>query len=373
MDIVRTIVELERLKERALQGSTHPAVFFQIKEVFHLLESLGSARIEGNRTTIDELVEAKVTGEIDSTEQLREISNIDDAMTWIEKEFEVDAYRRIDEAFISELHRLCVKNLRTPAHGGEGDLKPGKFRSHGVRILGAKHVPPSPFDIPDLIAQLVAFMNADPDPGYDLMRIAVAHHRFEFIHPFGNGNGRVGRLLTYAMLIRAGFRVHEGRILNLSAVFCADREAYMNALSQADSGQHDDVLAWCAYVLSGLKSEIVKIDRMLEVTVLTSVILQPALDLAKQRGNISLLEWQILSSMCRQQAVDAKHFQRFYPTRSRSSVSQVIARYKRHDLIKPYPEERSRTYVVNFIGKDLIRPLITKIEEAGFLPIRREP
>ncbi|MBK9184369.1 MAG: hypothetical protein IPM83_14960 [Ignavibacteria bacterium] len=74
--IVEDIIALERWKSQTLGGTTHPAVFADIKQVYHLLESLGSARIEGNRTTIDELVEAAVNGVSDSTEGLREISNL---------------------------------------------------------------------------------------------------------------------------------------------------------------------------------------------------------------------------------------------------------------------------------------------------------
>jgi Fic family protein len=371
--ITSHIVALERLKERTLAGTTHPGVFFQIKSVFHLLESLGSARIEGNRTTIDELVEATITGQRDASEQLREISNIDDAMSWVESVFRSDPHAAIDEPFLRELHRLTVKNLRPPEQGGEGDIKPGAFRSKTVHIVGARHAPPSPFELPDLVSELVAFINAQPDARFDLLRIAIAHHRFEHIHPFRNGNGRVGRLLTYAMLIRSGFRVSDGRILNPSAVFCVDRRAYMTALERADSGTDDDLLAWCEFVLSGLRTEIEKIDRMLNLSVFERDVLQPALDIAKERGSISTLEWRILSTISREQVAGSSHFRQFYPDRSSSSVSQVIARFKRHELILPYPHPKSRTYIVNYVGKDLLRALVTAIERAGFLPVRREP
>ncbi|MGV0928494.1 hypothetical protein ACTS9K_15180 [Empedobacter sp. ULE_I145] len=54
------IIELEHLRKKDLGGSTHPAVFFQLKSIFHWLESMGSARIEGNNTTIAEYVETKI-------------------------------------------------------------------------------------------------------------------------------------------------------------------------------------------------------------------------------------------------------------------------------------------------------------------------
>ena len=309
----------------------------------------------------------------DSTEQLREISNIDDTMVWIESVFIKEPRKEIDEAFILELHRLTVKNVRSPTEGGEGDVKPGAFRSQSVLIKGASHTPPNPFDVPILMQELVAFMNEPQNSQFDLLRIAVAHHRFQYIHPFRNGNGRVGRLLTYAMLVRSGFRVHEGRIVNPSAIFCNDRDAYMAALSRADSGDDVGLLAWCEFVLSGLQHEIVKIDKLLDRSVLDEMVLHPALHIARQRGNISDHEWQVLSNIQKEQVADAALFKRFYPQRSAPGVSQVIARFKRHGLILPTPNENSRKYVVNYMGKDLLRPLVAMIDEAGFLPLKREP
>ncbi|CAH2789710.1 MAG: Fic domain protein, YP3572 type [uncultured Paraburkholderia sp.] len=69
------------------------------------------------------------------------------------------------------------------------------------------------------MAALVAFINHQHQPKYDLMKVALEHHRFGWVHP-GNGNGRVVRLLTYALLIKYGFNVQKGgRVLNPAAVF----------------------------------------------------------------------------------------------------------------------------------------------------------
>ena len=70
-------------------------------------------------------------------------------------------------------------------------------------------------------------VNENHPPKYDLIKVALAHHRFGWIHPFGNGNGRVVRLLTYALLIKYGFNVKAGgRVLNPTAVFCNDQDRY---------------------------------------------------------------------------------------------------------------------------------------------------
>jgi len=80
------IVELEKLREKQLHGTVPPYVFFQLKEIFQALESLGSARIEGNRTTVSEYAEKIIAGvKPDKDEAMREILNVDKAINFIEK------------------------------------------------------------------------------------------------------------------------------------------------------------------------------------------------------------------------------------------------------------------------------------------------
>lgn len=367
--LVEDILALERLKERSLTGTTQPLIFFEIKYVFHLLESLGSARIEGNRTTIDDLVESTVLGSRDATEPLREIANIEDAMTWIESVFARDPDYPIDERFLKELHRLTVKNLRSPSDGGEGDEEPGKFRVGDVRITGTSFKPPPGIRLPTLIEELIAFVNAPRSNRYDLLRIAMAHHRFVYIHPFRNGNGRVVRLLTYAMLVRAGYRVDNGRIINPTAVFCHDRAAYMSALTAADVLTDDATLAWCSFVLSGLRRELAKIEQLLNAEVLLPQILVPTLIEARDRGIISKIECEVLTDIAQHQIVDSSVFRTHYPDKSPSMVSQIIAGYKQRGLIAPYPSINSRRYIVKFSGPLLLRSLITTLDRAGYLPL----
>ncbi len=365
--LVEDIVELEKLKSRTFGGSSHPAVSFAIKSVFHLLESFASARVEGNRTTIEEVVEASIAGSMDSTESLREIANIEDAMTFLEREFDQTPERAIDEALIKELHRLCVKNLSTPSDGGEGDETPGVYRGRPVVIRGSKHTPPEPQKVHALMSELADFINTRQSARTDLLRIALAHHRFVYIHPFRNGNGRTVRLLTHAMLLRAGFRLGTGRILNPTAVFCQDRAAYMNALSIADNGDDDSLLAWCEFALHGLRTEILKVDRLLDADYLRAQVLIPTIALARQRNVIGNLEEKVLRAVLDEQLADPTLFKKFYPGKSPSLVSQQIARYKARRLLTPYPNDTSRKYIVEFIRGPLLRMLIDVLRASGFL------
>lgn len=114
------------------------------------------------------------------------------------------------------------------------------------------------------------------------MKIALAHHRFGWVHPFGNGNGRTVRLLTYALLIKYGFNVQAGgRVLNPTAVFCNDRERYYSMLAEADTGTEQGLENWCLYVLAGISSELKKVDQLTNHQFLSSKILYPAIDFPK--------------------------------------------------------------------------------------------
>lgn len=82
--LVDVLNELEHLRRLQLEGSTPLPVFYQLKGIFHMLESLGSARIEGNHTTLADYVESKVEGRQQESDPLREVANIERAMEYIE-------------------------------------------------------------------------------------------------------------------------------------------------------------------------------------------------------------------------------------------------------------------------------------------------
>lgn len=107
--LVDVLTELELLRHLRLETDVHPILFAQLKDVFHMLESLGSARIEGNHTTLADYVESKVEGTQSSTDQLKEIYNIEEAMEFIDRHFSNGD--QITEHFIRELHGLAVTGL----------------------------------------------------------------------------------------------------------------------------------------------------------------------------------------------------------------------------------------------------------------------
>lgn len=103
------VIELDHLRRLQLAGDTPDAVFAQLKEIFHTLESLGSACIEGNHTTLADYIESKIESPAHPADAIREVNNIERAMDYIERA--IEAGGRITEQFIRELHQLTVADL----------------------------------------------------------------------------------------------------------------------------------------------------------------------------------------------------------------------------------------------------------------------
>ena len=359
------IIDLDHLRRKEFVETTPSELFAQMKRLFHTLESIGSARIEGNRTTVAEYIETKIEGGTDRHSSIVEIRNMENAMGFID---ETVRKTTISHAFVAKLHRMVVLGLPKPPKG-EGDKTPGKYRTIQVRIGGADHLPPDPKDVKPTMEELFSWLNRSDPPKYDLLKIAIAHHRLMWIHPFTNGNGRTGRLLTYALLVKSGSNVDAGRILNPSAVFCSDRNRYYAALSQADYGTDEGILAWCEYVLGGLRNEIEKIDRLLNDDYLKREILFPAIHLARESGQIDKLDAKLLKRGIECGTFQASDWKDLLPGKAPSEITRTINRLKDRKLLAA-DGENVRKYVVRFDNNFLLRYVMRMLDEKGFLPIR---
>ena len=259
-----TIIDLERLRSDLGGGTTHPAVFSQLKSLFQLMASIMSARIEGNRTSIVDAVEGAAArrggGQSSGTEGVNEILNLQDAAAFIDRV--VGPGSPITHSLVKELHKIAVQGLAR-----EGDRTPGSYRTTGVTISGSAHAPPSPVSVQGDMSELLDFVNKPVEQSFDLLKVAISHHRFVWIHPFGNGNGRVCRLFTYAVMVSQGFTDStKYRAVNPTTVFGADRSLYYRTLEDADSLKSDAIIRWCQSESSARRSEFNPLPKAREPT-----------------------------------------------------------------------------------------------------------
>lgn len=358
------IIELDYLRKKQLGGSTHPKVFFQLKNIFQKLESIGSARIEGNNTTIAEYMETNLSDRKQFSEGIKEIQNIEKSMAFVEENI-VDY--PISRALISEMHRMVVEDLMPPPQG-EGDSTPGQFRQVNLEISKSTHKPPEWLKVNEYMEELLDFVNREDSPKYDLLKTAIAHHRFVWIHPFRNGNGRTVRLFTYAMLVKAGFNVNVGRIINPTAVFCSNRNDYYSYLSAADNGTRASMLSWIEYVLKGLKEEIEKIDKLSDYEFLRKEILMPSINLSLERKYITDLEAKVLKRAVDLQVISAADVKSIFPGKVDSEVSRQIRKLIDQKMLTQ-EKEGGRKYVLRFDNSYLLRSIIQLLGDKGFLPV----
>lgn len=363
--LLDVLTDLEHLRRLEIRGTTPFPVFLQLKHVFHLLESLASARIEGNHTTLADYVEAKVHESGTPSEALREIDNIEQAMGQVEEA--VQPSEPFSEHLLRGLHATTVAGLVR-----EGDRTPGAYRSGAVQIAQAEHLPPEALEVPGYMAELVTFINQPDPPKYDLMKVALAHHRFAWIHPFSNGNGRVVRLLTYALLIKYGFQVSAvGRLLNPAAVFCANRNQYYAMLSKADTGTNEGLEHWCTYVLTGVRDEMKKVDRLADYTHLQTKVLLPAVAHARQRQLVTVQEEAVLNTTIRAGVVKAGDLETPLRGLNASQRTYQIRKLVESGMLQPV-KPGARQYTIGFSNNMLLRGVVRSLTEEGFIPAALE-
>ncbi|NQV89927.1 Fic family protein [Candidatus Uhrbacteria bacterium] len=359
--LTNLVIRLDHLRTKQLTGTTPAPVFFDLKRLFHILESVQSARIEGNRTTIAEIIDSRIEKKpVGNDEQFREIENIEKALQFIDENV-IDF--SINRLFISHLHKLVVDGLTR-----EGSSTPGQYRKGAIAIQNSPHQPPDGIHVQDLMDELVVFIHKEDDKKYDLLKIAIAHHRFTWIHPFDNGNGRMSRLITYAMLVKFGFNVDKsGRVLNPTGLFCTDRQKYYDMLGDADVNGNAGMVNWCIYVLEGLVVEMEKIDKLANYEYLSTHILTPAIQYAQKVGSVSAEEYLALKYAVDKSVLTAGGLKEVFPDYYPVKLSRFIADMKQKHFLLAYPNPNSKSYVMSFSQNKLLRYVARELMDKGFI------
>jgi Fic family protein len=211
-------------------------------------EAVLSSQIEGTQSSLSDLL----LFELDETpgvpfDDVVEVSNyvaaLEHGMVRLKEGFP------ISNRLLREVHEKLL------ASGRGADKQPGEFRRSqnwlgGTRPGNASFLPPPPQHVQDCMAALERSIHAENDGLPDLVRAALVHAQFETIHPFLDGNGRVGRLLIVLMLFDAG--VLDQPLLYLSLYFKQHRDEYYRLLGTVRSeGEWE---AWLDFFLEGVTS-----------------------------------------------------------------------------------------------------------------------
>lgn len=210
------------------------------------LEAVLSSRIEGTKTDVGQLLrfEAGDAPAPDEADDAREVQNYVAAM-----EHGLDRVRDgfpVSIRLLREMHQVLLSGVRGN-HRRPGELRTSPVWIGGSNLSDAVIVPPPPEVMADALADLERFLHERDMPL--LIRLALAHYQFEAIHPFLDGNGRIGRLLIPLMLVLRGAIPQP--LLYLSAYFAQHRnEYYDHLLATSQSG---DLLPWLRFFLTGVR------------------------------------------------------------------------------------------------------------------------
>lgn len=243
--------ELTRLVEKsAIAIGQLDAYSHQIPNIDHFIrmyvvkEATVSSRIEGTQTNMEEVLLKETDIQPERRNDWMEVNNYINALN--------NSIQQLSELPLSS--RLLKKAHQTLLTGVRGEYKlPGEFRRSqnwigGSSLLSAVFIPPPHDEVNPLMGDLENFLHNDDTGLTDLLKIAIAHYQFETIHPFLDGNGRIGRLMITLYLVEKG--IIEKPVLYLSDFFDKNRESYYDNLTRVRT--QNDMLRWVKFFLIGI-------------------------------------------------------------------------------------------------------------------------
>lgn len=221
--------QLERIHEKKRElDKKRPIPSYVLKSIKDSLSiewTYNSNSIEGNTLTLQEtkmVIEDGFTIIGKSLREHFEVVNHQEAIEFVES-LASNEYV-LNKLDILSIHHLVLQKI-------EKDFA-GKYRTSGVRISGANFVPPNALKVDEFVSELIDFAN---DSEVDiLIRSAIFHHRFAWIHPFFDGNGRTARLLLNLILMKSGFPP--------AIILKNDQKKYYDALNQANNQDYSKLV-----------------------------------------------------------------------------------------------------------------------------------
>lgn len=301
-----------------------------------LKEATQSSRIEGTQTNMEEALLEKEDIPLDKRDDWEEVQNYTKAMEFAINELEKLPF---SSRLIRETHKVLLQGVR-------GERKqPGAFRNSqnwigGATINDAIFIPPVPTSVPELMSDIEKFLYNEAIFIPELLKIGLVHYQFETIHPFLDGNGRVGRLLIPLYLVSKG--ILKKPILYLSDFFEKHRKLYYEKLMLVRDT--NNLSQWFKFFLVGIietaKNGITTFDNILQLQKLTESSIQT---LGSRAANAK----KIVDYLYNRPMINAEKVSEIAGL-SMPSAYKIIADLEKLDILKEITgSQRGRVYIFN--------------------------
>lgn len=253
----------------------------------------------------------------------------------------------LSNRLLRQTHQILMRGVR-------GDHKlPGEYRKSqnwigGSNLSDAAFIPPYHEEVPELMSDLEKFWHNEEIEVPHLVRAAISHYQFETIHPFLDGNGRIGRLLITLYLVSNGMLAKPS--LYLSDFFERNRASYYDALMRARTS--NDLIHWLRFFLSGVAETAAKgRDTFREILLLRTEVESKILSLGKRAANAR----QALNVLYKTPVITAANLEEFVGI-SQPTANALLRDLERIGIIaQATTKERFRAYVFDRYFKLFLR------------------
>lgn len=211
-------------------------------------EALLTSQIEGTQATLADLFDGEAGLAVGNTDDVEEVTNYLRAFRLVQDNLRSPTGLPLSVRLLCDAHRLLMDGVRGTGKQ-PGELRRSQNWIGGSRPARAVFVPPPPDQVPALLGDVERFIHAPDSSLPPLVKIALVHAQFETIHPFLDGNGRIGRLLIAALLEYWGLLPEP--LMYLSGYLKQHQQDYYRHLSSIRT--HGDWEGWVAFFLDGVE------------------------------------------------------------------------------------------------------------------------
>ncbi|MDO8490339.1 MAG: Fic family protein [bacterium] len=302
-------------------------------------DATSSSQIEGTMATMVDAIEAEVKVNTNIPVDVDDILHYIKALNYGMKRVVAEDFP-ISLRFICELHEQLMRGARTTHHSYPGEFRKGQNWIGGTSPMNARFVPPPVTEMKEALSDLEKFIYSD-DSVLDIIKAGLIHAQFETIHPFTDGNGRTGRMLTTFYLWKVGLL--EKPVLFLSSFFKKHQKLYYEKLSEYQC-EESEIVGWLDFFLDGV-IEIANeaIDTVERITALREQDLLKIQKLGKRASESAAL---VLPKLYEQPIVNVSLIQKWTGF-TRAGAQTVIDRFIALEILSP--KDKDKKYGQSYI------------------------